>query len=207
VIFPYIRHGPSAYTADLIIVDNDTTTQLDCPPHMMAHQDSGLPNAGYWGFLTCDKLPAWQLVGQVVKIDGRAIYDQAPNGQSPIFTVDMVKQAEQALGRDLTRGDAVIYWSSYNDKRGAPGESPDRAQIDVLLGKAPAWPAPNFDTSDYVGSKGVVLVGLDIARALAPSARRTTNGAGPRAIVRRPSRRSKAILAYSSMAPSTWKGC
>ena len=26
--------------------------------------------------------------------------------------------AEQALGRDLTRGDAVIYWSSYNDKRG-----------------------------------------------------------------------------------------
>ena len=161
VIFPYIQHGSSAYTADLIIVDNDTTTQLDCPPHMMAEQDSGLPNAGYWGFLTCDKLPAWQLVGQVVKIDGRDIYDQAPNGQSPVFTVDMVQQAEQALGRDLTRGDAVIYWSSYNDKRGAPGESPDRPQIDVLLGNAPAWPAPNFDTSDYVGSKGVVLVGLD----------------------------------------------
>jgi kynurenine formamidase len=161
VIFPYIRHGSSPYTADLIIVDNDTATQLDCPPHMMAHQDSGLPNAGYWGFLTCDKLPAWQLVGEVVKIDGRSIYDQAPNGQSPIFTVDMVKQAEQALGRDLTRGDAVIYWSSYNDKRGAPDQSPDRPQIDVLLGKAPAWPAPNFDTSDYVGGKGVALVGLD----------------------------------------------
>ena len=31
----------------------------------------------------------------------------------------------------------------------------------MLLGKAPAWPAPNFDTSDYVGGKGVVLVGLD----------------------------------------------
>ena len=88
VIFPYIQHGSSAYTADLIIVDNDTTTQLDCPPHMMAEQDSGLPNAGYWGFLTCDQLPAWQLVGEVVKIDGRDIYDQAPNGQSPIFTVD-----------------------------------------------------------------------------------------------------------------------
>lgn len=161
VIFPYIRHGTSPYTADLIIVDNDTTTQLDCPPHMMAEQDSGLPNAGYWGFLTCDQLPAWQLVGEVVKIDGRGIYDQAPNGQSPIFTVDMVKQAEQSLGRELTRGDAVIYWSSYNDKRGASDQSPDRPQIDVLLGKAPAWPAPNFDTSDYVGSKGVVLVGLD----------------------------------------------
>ena len=161
VIFPYIQHGHSAYTADLIIVDNDTTTQLDCPPHMMAEQDSGLPNAGYWGFLTCDKLPAWQLVGQVVKIDGRDIYDQAPNGLSPIFTVDMVQQAEQALGRDLSRGDAVIYWSSYNDRRGAPGESANRAQIDVLLGNAPAWPAPNFDTSDYVGGKGVALVGLD----------------------------------------------
>ena len=42
-----------------------------------------------------------------------------------------------------------------------PGESPDRLIVDVLLGKAPAWPAPNFDTADYVGSKGVVLVGLD----------------------------------------------
>jgi kynurenine formamidase len=161
VIFPYIRHGSSPHTADLILVDNDTGTQTDCPPHMMPQEDSGLPNAGYWGFLTCDKLSAWQMVGQVVKIDGRDIYDQAPNGQGPIFTVDMIKQAEQALGRDLSRGDAVIYWSSYNDKRGAPDQSPDRPQIDVLLGKAPAWPAPNFDTADYVGSKGVVLVGLD----------------------------------------------
>jgi kynurenine formamidase len=161
VIFPYIQHGASPYTADLIIVDNDTATQFDCPPHMMPDQDSGLPNAGYWGFMTCDKVPAWQMVGQVVKVDGRGIYDQAPEGESPIFTIQMVEQTEKDLGRELRPGDAVLYWSHYNDTRGAPGESPDRLQIDVLQGKAPAWPGPNFATSDYVGSKGVTIVGLD----------------------------------------------
>ena len=75
VIFPYVEHGAFPYTADLIIVDNDTATQFDCPAHMMPDQNTGLPNAGYWGFLTCDEVPAWQMVGEVVKIDGRDIYD------------------------------------------------------------------------------------------------------------------------------------
>lgn len=161
VIVPYIQHGDSAYSADLLIVDNDTGTQLDCPPHMMPKQESGLPNAGYWGFMTCDKLPAWQLVGQVVRIDGRKILGQAPNGISPIFTVDMIKQAEKALGRDLSAGDAVLYWSGYDDKHDAPGTSPDDLIFDAVRGKHAVWPGPNWDTSDYVGGKGVRLVGLD----------------------------------------------
>ncbi len=161
VVTTYIQHGASAYSADLIIMDNDTATQIDCPPHMMAHQDSGLPNAGYWGSMTCDKVPVWQLAGEVVKVDGRAIYDQSANGTSPVFTVDMVAAAEQAIGRDIGRGDAVLYWSSYNDIRGAEGESPDYLVFDAVRGAAPAWPGPNFDTSDHVGGKGVRLVGLD----------------------------------------------
>src|SRR3954464_10641315 len=115
IIVPYIKHGPGPYAADLLIVDENTGAQFDCPPHMMPPQDSGLPNSGYWGSMTCEKVPAWQFMGEVVKVDGRKILDQAPNGVSPIFTVDMIKETEQELGRSLGAGDAVLYWSRYID--------------------------------------------------------------------------------------------
>ena len=73
----------------------------------------------------------------------------------------MIKAAEERIGRELRPGDAVLYWSGYNDTRGAPGEHPDRIQIDVLQGEEPAWPAPSFATNDYIGSKGVLTLGLD----------------------------------------------
>jgi hypothetical protein len=47
VIVPYIKHGPGPLAADLLLVDENTGTQLDCPAHMMPPQNSGLPNAGY----------------------------------------------------------------------------------------------------------------------------------------------------------------
>ena len=50
---------------------------------MMPPQGSGLPNAGYWGELTCDKLPVWQLLGEVVKVDGRGILDQGRARRQP----------------------------------------------------------------------------------------------------------------------------
>lgn len=159
VVSHYIEHGDSPYSADLIILDNDTATQLDCPPHMMPPVNSGLPNAGIHGDLTCDKLPAWQLAGEVVKVDGRNVLDSTSNGVSPIYTVDMVKAAEQRIGRSLERGDAVLYWSGYNDKYGAM--DPDALVFDAMRAKHPAWPDPNWDTSDYVGSQGVVTVGVD----------------------------------------------
>src|SRR3712207_7227537 len=52
-----------------------------------------------WGAMTCDKVPVWQLLGEVVKVDGRQILDQAPNGVSPVYTVDMIRRAEQEIGR------------------------------------------------------------------------------------------------------------
>jgi hypothetical protein len=47
IIVPYIKHGSGPYAADLLIVDENTGAQFDCPPHMMPPQDSGLPNSGY----------------------------------------------------------------------------------------------------------------------------------------------------------------
>ena len=162
VVTTYIKHGQSAYSADLIIMDNDTATQIDCPPHMMAHQDSGLPNAGYWGSMTCDKVPIWQLAGEVVKIDGRDILDQSANGTSPIFTVEMVKPpprrqsvATSVSATQCCTGVPITMCAAR------PTSHPDYLVFDAVRGVAPAWPGPNFDTSDHVGGKGVRLVGLD----------------------------------------------
>ena len=161
IIVPYIKHGPGPYAADLLIVDENTAAQIDCPPHMMPPQDSGLPNAGYWGSMTCDKVPVWQFLGEVVKVDGRGILDQAANGVSPVYTVDMLKRVEQDLGRSFGPGDVVLYWSRYDDLYDRPGEAGNRLLVDPVAGKAPAFPAPNFDAQDYLGSKGVRTVALD----------------------------------------------
>lgn len=160
IIVPYIKHGPGPWASDLLIVDENTGTQADCPPHMMPPQESGLPNAGYWGFMTCDKVPAWQFVGEVFKIDARSILDQAPNGVSPIITIDMVKAAEKAY-RPMRAGDAVLYWSGYDDKYDKPLPEGRRLIADPIAGTSPAWPDPDFTAADYVGSKGVRVMGTD----------------------------------------------
>jgi hypothetical protein len=89
-----------------------TAAQIDCPPHMMPPLESGLPNAGYWGSMTCDKVPVWQFLGEVVRVDGRKILDQEPNGVSPTYTTDMIRQVEPEIGRSVGPSDAVLYFST-----------------------------------------------------------------------------------------------
>ncbi len=44
------RIGPaSPYNSDILIIDGNTGTQLDVPPHSVTPPDSGLPNAGRFG--------------------------------------------------------------------------------------------------------------------------------------------------------------
>src|SRR3712207_3833304 len=114
-----------------------------------------------WGAMTCDKVPVWQLLGEVVKVDGRQILDQAPNGVSPVYTVDMIRRAEQEIGRGVGPGDVVLYWSGYVDRYDKPGEAGRRLHIAPLEETAPAYPAPGFDAGDYLGGKGVRAVALD----------------------------------------------
>ncbi len=160
LLVPYLQHGPGPLAADLIMLDENTGTQTDCPPHMMPPQESGLPNAHYYGSLTCDRVPAWGWVGEVFKIDGRDILDKAPDGSSPLFSVQMIKQAE-ANRRPLQPGDAALYWSGYDDIRDRPQPDDGELVVDPLAGRLPGWPAPDFDAADYVGSKGVWLMGID----------------------------------------------
>ena len=160
LVVPYIVHGDSPWASDLIILDENTATQTDTPAHMMPPQHSGLPNAHYWGDLTVEKVPAWQLVGEVYKIDGRSMLDQAAPGVSPLFTMDHVKAAEAAY-RPMGPGDAVLYWSGYDDRHDRPAPDDRRLIVDPIAGTVPAWPAPEYDAAEYVGSTGVWIMGID----------------------------------------------
>ncbi len=160
LVVPYIVHGDRPWASDLIILDENTATQMDTPAHMMPPQHSGLPNAHYWGELTVEKVPAWQLVGEVFKIDGRSMLDRAPPGVSPLFTMDQVKAAE-ASHRPMEPGDAVLYWSGYDDRHDRAAPDDRRLIVDPIAGTVPAWPAPDYDAAEYVGSRGVWIMGID----------------------------------------------
>ncbi len=160
LVVPYIVHGDRPWASDLLILDENTATQMDTPAHMMPPQHSGLPNAHYWGELTVEKVPAWQLVGEVYKIDGRSMLDESPPGVSPLFTMDQVKAAEAAY-RPMGPGDAVLYWSGYDDRHDRPAPDDRRLIVDPIAGTAPAWPAPDYDAAEYVGSRGVWIMGID----------------------------------------------
>src|SRR5437867_10142570 len=59
----YQRIGPlGPYNSDVLVIDGNTGTQLDVPPHSVAPPDSRLPTAGPFGRAYTDKVPAWQLV-------------------------------------------------------------------------------------------------------------------------------------------------
>ena len=47
----------SPYNADILVIDGNTGTQLDVPPHSVTPPDSGLANAGKFGLSFTDKVP------------------------------------------------------------------------------------------------------------------------------------------------------
>ena len=58
-------------TAETLLIDGNTGTQLDVPPHSVTPPDSGLPNAGPFGRSFTEKIPAWQFGGEACVIDCR----------------------------------------------------------------------------------------------------------------------------------------
>src|SRR5262245_54173258 len=74
----YRRIGPlSAYNSDVLVMDGNTGTQLDVPPHSVTPPRSGLPNAGPFGLAYTDKIPAWQFVGEACVISCKDLLDSA----------------------------------------------------------------------------------------------------------------------------------
>ena len=104
-MMPYRKIGPlSAYNSEVLIIDGNTGTQLDVPPHSIPQPDSKLPNANRFGAMFTDKVPAWQFGGEACVIDCRKLLGSAPKGRSDLVTRGHVMAWEKA-NRALAVGD------------------------------------------------------------------------------------------------------
>jgi kynurenine formamidase len=157
------RIGPlSAYNSDILIIDGNTGTQLDVPPHSVTPPESGLPNAGAFSRAYTDVIPAWQFGGEACLIDCRDLLDAAPAGRSALIGKDRVIAWEKAH-RPLGPGDVVLFSSGYSDRFYRPLPEGRRFAADPVQGTAPAWPDPDPDCMEYLAGRKVMTLGTDSA--------------------------------------------
>ncbi|MGP0062196.1 MAG: cyclase family protein [Isosphaeraceae bacterium] len=155
------RIGPlSPYNSDIIIIDGNTGTQLDVPPHSVTPPDSGFSNAGSFGRSYTDVVPAWQFGGEACVIDCRDLVDAAPPGRSPLIGKERVIAWEKAH-RPLGPGDVVLFFSAYSDRYYRPMPEGRRFGADPLEGKSPGWPGPDPDCMEYLAGRKVMTLGID----------------------------------------------
>ncbi len=165
--FPYFqithqrRIGPaSAYNVDTLLMDGNTATQIDVPPHSVLRPELNRPKAGPYGDMYIDKTPAWQFGGEACVIELRELLDQAPNGDSPLIEPEHVK-AWEAKNRPLRFGDVVLFHTGYTDKYYKPFPAGHRFIALPAAGLTPAWPAPSPACMEYLGERGVMTAGCD----------------------------------------------
>ena len=160
VLVPSRTFGPGAYHRDMIVIDEHTGTQWDAPAHFVPPPDSGLPGASPMGLITGEKVPAWQFCGEACVIDIREHIDEAKDGESYLIAPQIVKDWEQQH-RALKFGDVVLFRSDYSDRYYKPFPPGERFVTTALRKETPGWPAPTPETMQYIGSRGVLTLGLD----------------------------------------------
>jgi kynurenine formamidase len=157
----YRQIGPlSPYNSDILILDGNTGTQLDVPPHSVTAPNSGLPNAGPFGLAFTDKIEAWQFGGEACVVDCRDLLDSTPAGRSDLVTRARVQAWEKA-NRPLGRGDVVLFHSGFSDKYYRPFPEGRKFGADPVGGVTPGWPDPDPDCMEYLASRGVMTLGTD----------------------------------------------
>src|SRR5215475_4769204 len=157
----YLKIGPlSAYNSDVLTFDENTATQFDAPTHSVAPPDSGKPNAGRFGTVSGDKVPAWQFAGEACVIDCRKLLGSAPKGRSDLVTKEHVMAWEKGH-RPLTTGDVVLFRSDFSDKYYKPFPEGRLFLADPLEGKALAWPDPDPACMEYLAGRKVMSLGTD----------------------------------------------
>lgn len=155
--------GPtSAYNIDALLIDGNTGTQYDVPPHSVARPELNRPKSGPFGLAYTDKIEAWQFGGEACVVDVRSLLDQAPNGQSPLVTPEHV-QAFEKQHRPLKFGDTVLFRSDYSDKYYRPLPEGSRFIADAVDRKAPGYPDPNPECMEFLATRGVMSLGTDSA--------------------------------------------
>src|SRR5215831_3164184 len=157
----YLKIGRlSPYNSDILTFDENTGTQFDAPTHSVAPPDSGKPNAGKFGTVSGDKVPAWQFGGEACVIDCRKLLGSAPKGRSDLVTKEHVMAWEKKY-RPLTTGDIVLFRSDYTDQYYKPFPEGRLFLADPLEGKALAWPDPDPACMEYLATRKVMSLGTD----------------------------------------------
>ena len=159
----YERIGPlSPYNSDILVIDGNNGTQLDVPPHSIPLPETNLPNAGVLGRMFTDKVAPWQFGGEACVVDCRDLLDAAANGDSPLVKRERIAAWERK-NRPLGTGDVVLFYSGYTDKYYKPLPEGRRFIAEPLEAKTPAWPDPDPDCMEYLGSRKVMTLGTDSA--------------------------------------------
>jgi kynurenine formamidase len=157
------RIGPlSPYHSEILIIDGNTGTQLDVPPHSVTPPESPYSNAGPFGRTYTDVVPAWQFGGEACVIDCRDLRDGSAPGQSSLIKKDRVIAWEQQH-RPLGPGDVVLFHSGYSDAYYKPMPEGRRFGADPLAGKSAAWPDPDPECMEYLAARKVMTLGTDSA--------------------------------------------
>ena len=155
--------GPdSAYNIDVLMIDGNTGTQLDVPPHSVARPDLKRPKSGPLGLAFTDKIEAWQFGGEACIVDVRDLLDKAPNGTSPLVRREHVERFEKKH-RQLRFGDVVLFRSDYSDKYYQPFPAGTRYIADALDRKSPGYPDPDPDCMEFLATRNVMTLGTDSA--------------------------------------------
>jgi kynurenine formamidase len=153
--------GPdSPYNIDVLVIDGNTGTQLDVPPHSVARPDLKREKSGPLGLAYTDKIEPWQFCGEACVVDVRDLLDQAPNGISPLVKPEHVARFEKQH-REVRIGDVVLFRSGYSDKYYRPLPEGSRFVADALDRKAPGFPDPDPACMELLGSRGVMALGTD----------------------------------------------
>lgn len=157
----YRRIGPlSAYNSDILSLDENVGTQFDAPTHSVAPPDSKKPNAGRFGLISGDKVPAWQFVGEACVIDNRGLLDTAPKGHSSLIQPKHV-QAWEKRHRPLGFGDVVLFHSGFSDRYYHPFPSGRGFIADALEARSPGWPDPDPQCMEYLATRKVMTLATD----------------------------------------------
>jgi kynurenine formamidase len=155
--------GPdSVYNIDTILIDGNTGTQLDVPPHSVARPDLKREKSGPLGLATIETTQPWQFGGEACVVDVRDLLDQAPNGVSPLVTAEHVERFEKA-NRQVRFGDVVLFRSDYTDHYYRPFPEGRRFIASALDRETPGFPDPEPDCMEFLATRGVMTLGTDSA--------------------------------------------
>jgi kynurenine formamidase len=155
--------GPeSAYNIDVLLIDGNTGTQLDVPPHSVARPELNREKSGPLGLAYTDKIEPWQFGGEACVVDVRDLLDIASKGVSPLVKQEHIERFE-AKHRKLRFGDVVLFRSDYSDKYYQPFPEGSRYIADALDRKSPGYPDPDPDCMEFLATRGVMTLGTDSA--------------------------------------------